>query len=101
MDPIVRINLYQENKIPEKYLFRLYMQVACRPEVLSIEESRTLSFETLVLIHQARERLRAQPLAGKPLLTPIRTDIGHADIIDIVSSTFGLSLADVSPRQGA
>jgi len=98
MDPIQRINLYQANKLPEKYLFRLYMQVACRPDLLSIEESRTLNLETLVLIHQARERLRVQPSADKPHLSPIRTDLGHADVIGIVAQTFNISLTEV-PEQ--
>lgn len=100
MDPISRISLYQENQVQEEYLFRLYMEVACRPEALSIEESRSLNLETLVLIHQARERLRAQPPAGKPFLSPIRTDIEQAGIDEIVSSTFGLPLTAIDSKLG-
>lgn len=100
MDPIQRIRLYQDNKVPERHLFRLYMEVACRPELLGLEESRTLGMETLVLIHQARERLRAQTSEKNRLLSPIRTDLSHTDVIEIVSATFSISLGEPESNPG-
>ncbi|KAF7768693.1 hypothetical protein Agabi119p4_7936 [Agaricus bisporus var. burnettii] len=96
MNPIDRIKLYQENKLPEKYLFPLYVGLASRQELLGIEESRTLGIETLVLIQQARERLRAptSPMGNK-FLSPIRTDLKPADVFDIVSATFNISFGEL------
>lgn len=105
MDPIARVKLYQENKLPEKYLFPLYVCLASREELLSIEESRTLGLDTLVLIQQARERLRApkSPM-GNQLLSPIRTDLRQTEVFDIVSATFNISFADMpvigEPKSG-
>ncbi|EKM79701.1 hypothetical protein AGABI1DRAFT_39745 [Agaricus bisporus var. burnettii JB137-S8] len=103
MNPIDRIKLYQENKLPEKYLFPLYVCLASRQELLGIEESRTLGIETLVLIQQARERLRAptSPMGDK-FLSPIRTDLKPADVFDIVSATFNISFGELpaDPKPG-
>lgn len=101
MDPVARITLYQENRLPEKYLFPLYVRLASRDELLGLEESRALGIETLVLIQQARERLRAQPPMGNHLLSPIRTDLKQTDVFDIVSATFSISLAEVEPNPGS
>lgn len=95
MPQISRIKLYEETKVPGKHLFPLYMQVASREEMLNLEESRALSLETLVLIHHARERLRAQTLASKPLHCPIRKNIKETEIAEIISSTFNISLSDI------
>ncbi|KAJ3557081.1 hypothetical protein NP233_g11832 [Leucocoprinus birnbaumii] len=100
MDVVDRIVLYQENKLPEKYLFPLYMQIASREDMLNVEESKALGFDTLVLIHHARERLRTPGLMNNKLLSPIRTDLKHTDVIDIVASTFNISLADATPFPG-
>lgn len=99
MDPVERIRLYQNNDIPEQYLFPLYKQLACRGEPLGLEESRTLGIETLVLIFQARERLRAQPSADRRL-SPIRTDLDQRYIDEVVSATFHISLVDEIPTTG-
>jgi hypothetical protein len=102
MDPIARIKLYQENNLSEKYLFPLYVRLASRAELLSIEESRTLGLETLVSIQQARERLRApKPPMGDKLLSPIRTDLKPTDVFDIVSATFNISFAEIPPVMGS
>ncbi|EKM81312.1 hypothetical protein AGABI1DRAFT_112980 [Agaricus bisporus var. burnettii JB137-S8] len=101
MDPISRIRLYQDNKLPEKYLFPLYVQVASREEVLGLEESRKLGLETLVPIHQARERLRSPVPANNRMLSPIRTDLKPTDVVEIVSATFNISFADINATPGA
>lgn len=111
MDVVDRIVLYQENNLPESYLFPLYMQIASREDMLSLEESKILGYDTLVLIHHARERLRTPVSPTNRLLSPIRTDLTHTNVIDIVASTFNISLAsanispnpgpDPSPKQGS
>jgi hypothetical protein len=101
MDPISRIRLYQDNQLPEKHLFPLYVQVASRDEVLGLEESRVLGLETLVLVHQARERLRSPVSpANNRMLSPIRTDLKPTDVIDIVSATFNISFAGMNVTPG-
>ena len=102
LDPITRINLYQANNLPEASLFQSYIQLARRPEVLTLDESRLLGLETLVRIHDARERLRTQPVPENPYLSPIRTDLGPADIFNIVADTFSITLVDhdVEPKSG-
>jgi hypothetical protein len=101
MNPISRIRLYQDHQLPEKYLFPLYVQVASREEVLGLEESRILGLETLVLVHQARERLRSSPApANNRMLSPIRTDLKPTDVIDIVSATFNISFAGMNVIPG-
>ena len=100
MNTIERIVLYRDNRLPEKYLFPLYMQIASREELLSLEESKKLGFDTLVCIHQARERLRSQTPMNNRLLSPVRTDLKHTEVIDIVASTFNISLTDASFDSG-
>jgi hypothetical protein len=100
MDVIERIVLYQENRLPEKYLFPLYMQIASREGMLGLDESRALGYETLVLIHHARERLRAPTPMNNKLLSPIRTDLKSTDVIDIVASTFNISLTNANSNTG-
>lgn len=95
MLPIARLKLYEETKVPAQHLFPLYMQLASREEMLTLEESRVLSLETLVLIHNARERLRAQSPAGKPHLCPVRKGFSDTEITGIVASVFKISLSDI------
>ncbi|KAF9445064.1 hypothetical protein P691DRAFT_806196 [Macrolepiota fuliginosa MF-IS2] len=99
MDTVQRIVLYQNNSVSEKYLYPLYEKLASREERLRLDESKALGLETLVLVHEARERLRAPP-SGNRLLSPVRPGIGPADIIEIVSSTFNISLADTNAEPG-
>lgn len=101
MDTVERIVLYQENKLPEQYLFPLYAQIASREELLSLEESKRLGYDSLVPIHQARERLRSQGSMNNRLLSPIRTDLKPTEIIDIVASTFKISLGNASLNSGS
>ena len=100
MDTVERIVLYQENKLPEQYLFPLYAQIASREELLSLEESKRLGYDSLVPIHQARERLRSQGSMNNRLLSPIRTGLKPTEIIDIVASTFKISLGNASLNSG-
>lgn len=90
---ISRIQLYQENLVAEKYLFPLYVKLAKRDRLIGIDEGRALSTDTLVLVLQARERLRGQVSKD---LSPIPKDLKQNDIIDIVASTFNLSLKDLN-----
>jgi len=98
MGTVDRIVLYKANSVSEKYLFPLYEKLVSREERLRLDESQALGIETLVLVHEARERLRAP--SGSRLLSPVRTDLKPTDIIDIVASTFNISLADVDAEPG-
>lgn len=100
MDTVTRINLYQENCFPEKYLFPLYVHLASREELLGFEESQALGIETLVLIQQAREHLRARPPMKNCLLSPIRSNLAEMDIFEIVSATLNISLEEVGLNIG-
>ncbi|KXN93015.1 hypothetical protein AN958_09960 [Leucoagaricus sp. SymC.cos] len=116
MDLIKRIKLYLENKVPDRYLFRHYVQLARREELLGLEDAHALGIETLedaalgietfedaqalrikiktfVLIQQARERLRGQASSDAP--SRVRTGTQRVDIARIVASTFNLSLEDL------
>ncbi|KAF9442495.1 hypothetical protein P691DRAFT_738915 [Macrolepiota fuliginosa MF-IS2] len=99
MDTVERVVLYQENLVPEIRLFPLYMKLASREERLGLAESRALGFDTIVLIHEARERLRAPP-SENYLLSPIRTDLKHTDVMDIVASTFNIPLKEIDSDGG-
>jgi len=100
MDTIERIVLYRDTRLPKKYLLPLYMQIASREELLNLEESKRLGFDTLVCIHQARERLRSQVPINNRLLSPVRTDLKRTEVINIVASTFNISLTDASFDSG-
>ncbi|KAF9445066.1 hypothetical protein P691DRAFT_785726 [Macrolepiota fuliginosa MF-IS2] len=99
MDTVEKVILYQENFVPEIRLFPLYMKLASREERLGLAESRALGFDTIVLVHEARERLRAPP-SENHLLSPIRTDLKHTDVIDIVASTFNIPLKEIGSDAG-
>jgi len=101
MLPIARLKLYEETKVPAQHLFPLFRQVAVREEMLTLEESRMLSLETLVLIQHARERLRAQTSADKPLHCPTRKNIKDTEIAEIIASTFNISLSDIPAKPSA
>ncbi|KAJ3559850.1 hypothetical protein NP233_g11159 [Leucocoprinus birnbaumii] len=93
-----RIQLYQANKVAEKYLFTHYVKLAERKEMLGLEEARALGMETYVTIQQARERLRAQVTRDQPMISPIRMELKTKDISDIVASTFNIKLEDPQPN---
>ncbi|KXN87076.1 hypothetical protein AN958_09286 [Leucoagaricus sp. SymC.cos] len=100
MGLVERIQLYQENRVPEKHLFRLYVQLASREELPGLEDAQALGLETYVAVQQARERLRGQVPAKPPYNSPIREGLKQKDIVGIVASTFNLSLADVGLAPG-
>jgi hypothetical protein len=93
MEVIKRIQLYQACWVSEKYLFPLYLQLASREELLGLDEAQALGIETFVLIQQARERLRAQTTTTE--LSPVRDNLERKDLLDIVASTFNISLKDL------
>jgi hypothetical protein len=100
MELVPRIQLYLQNNVSEKYLFPLFVELATRKELLGLEEARALGMETVVLIQQARERLRGQFSPDNPSHIPVRKDIKKKEISDVVASTFGFSLKDIEMAPG-
>jgi hypothetical protein len=97
MDTIKKIRLYQDCNVHEKYLFPLYVKLASRDEFLGLEEARILGLETFVSLQQARERLRGQGSSTSPTHSPVRPNITHSDIVNVLAGIFKVSLADVTP----
>lgn len=96
-----RIVLYQENKIPGKYLLPHFTELVCRENYLGLEESHTLGVENLWLIFQARERLRVHSNKDSDHPSPLRKGINETEIKDIVVSTFKISLTEEEPTPGS
>lgn len=92
IDLVNRIKLYKEHGVAQKHLFPLYMQLAVRRELITLDEAQILGMETLVKIHSVRERIRAPVIKEQPLHSPVRKDVNPKDITDIVASTFNIPI---------
>jgi len=82
-----RIALYQKFNLSSDLLLRYYTELCASPLPLTLEESKTVGFETSILIFHARERLRAQPSEdGKsPLPAGRQTEDVHRTINELLS----------------
>ncbi|KXN81226.1 hypothetical protein AN958_05687, partial [Leucoagaricus sp. SymC.cos] len=88
MGLVEQVQLYKKNKVPEKYLYPLYVELARRDELIGTGDACALGLETYVAVQQARELLRGQVPAKPPYKSRIREGLEKQDIDSIVASTF-------------
>ncbi|KAI0688442.1 hypothetical protein BC835DRAFT_1284594 [Cytidiella melzeri] len=94
IDPIQKIELYQQYEIDRRLLIPSYMALINRREPLSITEGCCLSLETALMIATARECARGKPLeSGKH--SPTVASVNKESMVEIIKEVFGLG--NVSP----
>ncbi|KAK0459131.1 uncharacterized protein EV420DRAFT_1538481 [Desarmillaria tabescens] len=86
MGLVDRIVLYQAYNVDLDILTPLYAKLCSRDEPLTKTESQKLGVETIVLIFQARERLRSSSRDG--VKSPLPDGINSLDVLQVVTEVW-------------
>lgn len=90
LDLVHKMSLYQKYKVDPRHLVPLYAELCARDTPLTLEESRILGLETVVLINSTRERLRADPSdEGR---SPLPTGLEEDDVFRTIEQDLGIEL---------
>ncbi|KXN81225.1 hypothetical protein AN958_05686 [Leucoagaricus sp. SymC.cos] len=86
MDHVERLKLYQDNKVPARYRFPYYVDLASQDKFLGREVAHALGIETYVSLQDAtHERSRALDSSGQCM-----------EMKQIVASAFGFSAEEIN-----
>ncbi|KAK0212413.1 hypothetical protein DFS33DRAFT_1370074 [Desarmillaria ectypa] len=94
-----RIVLYQKFNVDPEILTPLYAKLCSRDEPLNKVESQKLGVETVVLIFQARERLRSSSRDG--VKSPLPDGVNSLDVIQVVSEVWRTDDASSNRTSGS
>ena len=98
VDPVGKIQIYQEFKIDESLLHGAYVALTIRPEPLNMEEGNKLGLLTSLKIARARELARAAaPRGTTELLGPLSSLLQVSEVQMVIRDVFGLQESASAP----
>ena len=89
VDPVEKIQIYQEFNIDENLLHGAYVALTIRPEPLNVEEGNKLGLLTSLKMARARELARA-PGGGTDLFGPLSSQLEESEVLSVIKDVFRL-----------
>ena len=96
VDPVEKIQIYQEFKIDENLLHGAYVALTIRPEPLNVEEGKKLGLLTSLKIARARELARAAGGAND-LFDPPPSQLEESEVLSVIKDVFRLQEPTSTP----
>lgn len=91
VDPVGKIQIYQEFNIDENLLHGAYVALTIRPEPLNVEEGNKLGLPTSLKIARARELARAAAPGGTTdIFGSLSSQLEEAEVLSVIRDVFGL-----------
>jgi hypothetical protein len=89
VDPVEKIQIYQEFNIDENLLHGAYVALTIRPEPLDMDEGNKLGLSTSLKIAQARELARASSGAAD-IFGPAAARLEESEVQSLIKDVFRL-----------
>jgi hypothetical protein len=85
--PVEKIRIYQDFNIDRSLLAESFTNLVIRPELLNLEEAKTIGTETTLQISQARELSRGSSSGT----TPAPIQLNDTELRSVIREAFGLA----------
>jgi hypothetical protein len=88
--PVEKIHIYQVFKLEKSLLLQSYIELATRPEPLSLDDGHKLGIETSIQIVRIRELSRGSD-PGKGPRKPSSVQLREAELRSVIQEAFALA----------